>query len=87
VAWSAITAVLVDCMKGEGHGCEAWAPIRQRAMTPVCFGLVDDTDLILNNDATGVTSADLIVEAQLELSTWEGVISATSGALAAEKRY
>jgi len=86
-AWSAITAILVDCMKGEGYGYEAWAPISQRAMTLVCFGFVDDTDLTLNNDAPGVTSADLIDEAQLELSTWEGLLSATGGALAPEKSY
>jgi len=86
-AWSAITAILVDCMKGEGYGYEAWAPISQRATTLVCFGFVDDTDLILNNDGPGVTSADLIAEAQLELSTWEGLLSATGGALAPEKSY
>jgi len=57
-AWSAISAVLVDCMKGEGHGYEAWAPISQRAMTLVCFGFVADTNLILNNDNPGVTFSD-----------------------------
>jgi len=86
-AWSAITAVLVDCMKGEGYGYEAWAPISQRAMTPVCFGFVDDTDLILNNNNPSVTSGNLIDEAQVELSRWEGLISATGGALAPEKSY
>ena len=85
--WSAITAILVDCMRSEGYGYEAWAPISQRAMTLVCFGFVDDTDLILNNDRPGVSSEDLIHEAQLELSTWEGLISATGGALAPEKSY
>jgi len=34
-----------------------------------------------------VTSVDLIDEAQLELSTWEGLLSATGGALALEKSY
>ena len=65
--WSAITAILVDCMRSEGYGYEAWAPISQRAMTLVCFGFVDDTDLILNNDRPGVSSEDLLHEAQLEL--------------------
>jgi len=74
-------------MKSEGYGYEAWGPISQRAMTLVCFGFVDDTDLILNNDAPGVTSADLIDEAQLELSTWEGLLSATGGALSPEMSY
>jgi len=67
-AWSAITAVLLDCTKAEGYGCEAWAPISQRTMTPAHFGFVDDTNLILNNNDHGVTSEDLIDEAQLELS-------------------
>jgi len=56
-------------------------------MTLVCFGFVDDTFLFLNNDDPLVTSEDLIDEAQLELSTWEGLISATGGALAPEKSY
>jgi len=86
-AWSAVTAILVDFMKGEGYGYEAWAPISQRAMTLVCFRFVDDTNLILNNDDPGVTSEDLIDEAQSELSMWEGLISATGGALAPEKSY
>jgi len=74
-------------MKGEGYGYEAWAPISQRAMTPVCFGFVDDTDLILNNNNPSVTSGNLIDEAQVELSRWEGLISTTGGALAPEKSY
>jgi len=80
-AWSAITAVLVDCMKSEGHGYEAWSPVSQQAMTLVCFGFVDNTNLILNINNPGVTSEDLIAEAQLELSIWEGLISAAGGAL------
>jgi len=56
-------------------------------MTLVYFGFVDDTNLILNNNNPGVTSEDLIDEAQLELSMWEGLISATGGALAQEKSY
>jgi len=82
-----MTAILVDCMKGEGYGYEAWAPISQWAMTLACCGFVDDTDLIVNNDDPGVLSEDLIAEAQSELSTWEGLISATGGALAPEKSY
>ena len=45
-AWSAVMAILVDCMKGGGHGHKAWAPTSQRAMTPVCFGFVDDTKTV-----------------------------------------
>ena len=86
-AWTAITAILVDCMKSEGFGYEAWAPISQRAMTLVCFGFVDDTDLILNSSDPTATAEDLICDAQLALSTWEGLISATGGALAPEKSY
>jgi len=69
-------------MKGEGYRYEAWSPINQRVMTLVCFGFMDNTDLILNNDDPIITSEDLIDEAQLELSMWEGLISATGEALA-----
>jgi hypothetical protein len=86
-AWAAITAVLVDCMKSEGYGYEAWAPISKRAMTLVCLGFVDDTDLILNDPNPNSTVEDLLHQAQLELSTWEGLISASGGALAPEKSY
>ena len=85
--WTAITAILVDCMKAEGYGYEAWSPISQRAMTLVCFGFVDDTDLILSPNRPNMSTEDLLHDAQLELSTWEGLISATGGALAPEKSY
>jgi len=52
-AWSAITAILVDCMKGEGYGYEAWAPISQRTMTLVCFGFVERQTLILHSPYAG----------------------------------
>jgi len=41
----------------------------------------------LNNDIPGVTSEALTDEAQLELTMWEGLISAAGGALAPEKSH
>jgi hypothetical protein len=85
--WTAITAVLVKCMKAEGFGFDSWSVISQRALSLVCFGFIDDTDLILNSTDPTISNQALIEKAQRELTTWEGLISATGGALAPEKSY
>ena len=48
--WSSISAILVETMKKEGFGFEAWSLIRQRALAITCFAFVDDTDLIHSNN-------------------------------------
>jgi len=85
--WTTITAVLVKCMQSEGYGFDAWSVISQRAMSLVCFGFIDDTDLILNSTDPDVTCNDLVAMAQQALDTWEQLINVTGGALAPKKSY
>ena len=85
--WAAITSILVKCMKAEGYGFSAWSVISQRALSLMCFGFIDDTDLILNSKDPSLPTHELVHNAQSELATWEGLISATGGALAPEKSY
>ena len=56
------------------------------AIRVACFAFVNDIDLLHANDAPGVTTADLIDKAQQMLSTWHGLIRATVGDLAPEKK-
>jgi len=56
-------------------------------MSLVCFGFIDDTDLILNSTDPDVTCNDLVATAQQALDTWERLINVTGGALAPEKSY
>jgi hypothetical protein len=57
------------------------------AAVPLPFAFVDDADLIHANDDPSVSNADLLVEAQAALATWEGLLLASGGALAPEKSY
>ena len=53
----------------------------------VCFAYVDDNDLVHANNSPGVSTADLINDAQIMVSHWHGLIRATGGDLAPEKSY
>jgi len=74
-------------MQSEGYGFDTWSVISQWAMSLVCFGFIDDTDLILNSTDPDVTCNDLVATAQQALDTWERLINVTGGALAPEKSY
>ena len=83
--WSAIASVIIQAMRSKGFGYDTLSVISQRALTLVCFAFVDDADLIHANP--DVPTAELLQEAQTMLSTWEGLLRATGGALAPEKSY
>jgi len=85
--WFAISTILIDMLKQAGYGYTAWTLIRDRAFTITCFAFVDDTDLIHVNNDPNVTTAQLLQEAQANLTMWEGLIRATGGDLAPEKSY
>ena len=61
--------------------------ISQQALSLVCFGFIDDTDLILNSTDPDISCQDLIASAQEALDTWERLINVTGGALAPEKSH
>jgi len=72
-------------MKEEGFGYKQWTLISKRAVTLTCFAFVDDTDLIHAETAHDASTEDLLISAQDALTTWEGLITSTGGALAPEK--
>jgi hypothetical protein len=85
--WSAIAALLIKAMKDQGYGYSAWSLIWQRAMLVVCFAFVDDTDLINAPHNLDVNTNQRLQETQEALTLWEGLLTATGGALAPEKSY
>jgi len=85
--WSAICTLIVNAMKEEGFGYKQWTLISKRAVTLTCFAFVDDTDLIHAETAHDASTEDLLISAQDALTTWEGLITSTGGALAPEKSY
>jgi len=85
--WSAISAVLVQVMKEMGFGYSAWSMISKRAINLVCYAFVDDTDLEVTPKSPDEPTATLIQRAQQALSTWEGILRATGGALHEDKSY
>ena len=85
--WFAISTIIINLMKKHGIGYKEWTLIKQRAITITCFAFVDDTDLIHVNNDPDVTTDQLLVEAQEALTTWEGLLRATGGALEPSKSY
>jgi hypothetical protein len=85
--WSTVATVLVNIMKAQGFGYQTWSLISQRAIEITCFQFVDDTDLIHSTTDNSKPTADLLIEAQAALSTWEGILRSTGGALAEDKSY
>jgi len=85
--WSAICTLIVNAMKEEGFGYQQWTLISKRAVTLTCFAFVDDTDLIHAETAHDASTEDLLISAQDTLTTWEGLITSTGGALAPKKSY
>jgi hypothetical protein len=85
--WFAISSVLIDAMRDAGYGYNDWSLIRKRPFQIVSFAFVDDTDLIHVNNEEGITTNELIDEAQLMVAKWHGLLRASGGDLAPEKSY
>jgi hypothetical protein len=85
--WFAISSVLIDAMHDAGYGYKEWSIIRGHAIQIASFAFVDDTDLVHANNAPGVSTDDLIAEAQLMVDKWHGLLRATGGDMAPEKNY
>lgn len=85
--WFAISSVLIDAMRDAGFGYKDWTVSRGLAFQIASFAFVDDTDLLHVNNSPGVTTEDLIVEAQQMVTKWHGLLRATGGDLAPEKSY
>ena len=67
-------------MAKKGFGYRQWTLIKQRAVTLSCFAFVDDTDLIHSVQDPSIPTQQVLAEAQQALTTWEGLIRASSGA-------
>ena len=85
--WAAISTVLVEVMKSHGYGFKDWNAISQEAIDLVSFQFVDDTTLVHSLQSNRATGAQVMAQLQSILSTWEGTLRATGGALALEKSY
>jgi len=84
--WSRICTLIVNAMKEAGFGYKQWTVISKRAVTFTCFAFVDNTDLIHAETGHDASTKDLLISAQDALTTWEGLITSTGGALAPPKK-
>ena len=85
--WAAISTVMVNVMKSYGFGFKDWNAISRKAIDLVSFQFVDDTTLVHSLNSNTATGAQVMAQLQSVLSTWEGTLRATGGALAPEKSY
>jgi hypothetical protein len=59
--WSTVATVLVNIMKSQGFGYQAWSLIiSQRAIEITCFQFVDDTDIIHPTTDDSKSTAELL---------------------------
>jgi hypothetical protein len=83
--WSTISAVIIKAMQDQGYGYSSWSLIWQKAMTLVCFTIVDDTDLTHAPTDQSIPTQQVIQQAQEALSLWEGLLHTTGGASTGKK--
>lgn len=84
--WVAISTPLLNILRRDGFGATIQGVLSGEQMRMVGFAVVDDTDLI-QEATTAQTAASAIANMQKSLDLWEGVLTATGGALVPEKSF
>ena len=82
--WVAISAVLLTIMRVKGFGFSVLSAISLKALVLAGFAFVDDTNIIHAADNPYTNSLDVLEKAQSAITTWEGILGATGGAIGAE---
>ena len=72
-------------MKAEGYGTFFKSSITNNTIRLVGYAFVDDTDLIQTGTNGSETGMEVLKKMQDGLDLWEGLVSATGGALEVAK--
>ena len=79
--WVAISTVLLSIMRQQGFGFSILSSLSFTALVLAGFAFVDDTDIIHAASDPYTLSSDVLDQAQNALTTWEGILRATGGAI------
>jgi len=83
--WVAVSTPLFAIMQANGFVAQIICTISKAKTELAGLAFVDDTDLITNNASNKVTQASM--KMQKSLSTWHGLLQATSRELVPEKSF
>ena len=81
--WVAISSVLLTIMRSKGFGFSILPALSWQALAIAAFAFVDDTDIIHSANDPYVEPNQVLSEAQRAVTTWEGILGATGGAIGA----
>jgi hypothetical protein len=86
--WAAVSTVILNMLRDEVDGATFNCPATGEQFSFVGFSFVDDTDLIVKFETgTDKTFNDVAITMQHALTTWEGGLRATGGALEPSKTF
>jgi hypothetical protein len=83
--WAVVSSPLLQIMKKEGFGTFFKASITNGIVRIVGYAFVDDTDLVQTGKDGSESSLDVLKKMQDGLDLWEGLVSATGGAIEVSK--
>jgi hypothetical protein len=86
--WAAVSTVILNMLRAEVDGASFICPVTGEKFSFVGFSFVDDTDLIVKSETNESHSFQEAADTmQHALTTWEGGLRATGGALEPSKTF
>ena len=85
--WAVVSTPLLKILKQEGHGLCYHTALTKDKIHIVGYAFVDDVDLIESTRNDTDTWVEVAKRMQDALTLWEGVLSATGGALVPDKSF
>ena len=79
--WAVVSSPLLQIMKEEGFGTFFKVSLTNDTIGLVGYAFVDDTDLIQTGKDGSESSLEVLQQMQEGINLWEGLVSATGGAI------
>jgi len=84
--WAVVSSPILNILRRKGLGCHFIAPFSSTEVKFSGYSFVDDTDLVIVQ-LSGASYETIFQALQDSVDTWEGGLTATSGAIVPEKTF
>jgi len=84
--WAVVSSPILNILRRKGLGCHFIAPFSSTEVKFSGYSFVDDTDLVIVQ-LSGASYETILQALQDSVDTWEGGLTATSGAIVPEKTF
>jgi hypothetical protein len=84
--WAVLSSPLLEIQRKKGFGLYLFTPLSKTEIKFLGYAFVDDSDLVQTLLQEG-NRIDLVSLMQQSITSWEGSLSATSGALVPKKTF